>query len=186
MSFVETGFPGLLVFEPKVFGDSRGYFLESYNEKTFAGHGLQIKFVQDNESSSCHGVIRGLHYQLPPFAQTKLIRVVQGSILDVVVDIRKGSPSFGKSFSLELTAENKKQLFIPAGFAHGFSVLSPQAVVQYKCDQFYNKQSEGGIRFDDPALSIDWKIPEDKIIVSEKDRLLPLLADCHANFHFNN
>lgn len=185
MPFVETGFPGLLVFEPRVFGDSRGYFFESYSEKAFHEQGLYIRFVQDNESFSGYGVIRGLHYQLSPFAQTKLIRVTQGSILDVVVDVRKGSPTYGKSYSLELTGDNKKQLLIPGGFAHGFSVLSPAALVQYKCDQFYSKESEGGIRYDDPALNIDWKIPAGKAIISEKDRLLPLFADCNANFHYN-
>ncbi|MBL7741991.1 MAG: dTDP-4-dehydrorhamnose 3,5-epimerase [Chitinophagaceae bacterium] len=186
MPFIETGFPGLLVFEPRIFGDSRGYFFESYNEKSFIEAGIHTRFVQDNESSSSYGVIRGLHYQLSPFAQTKLIRVIEGSILDVVVDVRKGSPAYGKSYALELTGENKKQLFIPAGFAHGFSVLSQRAVVQYKCDQFYNKESEGGIRYDDPGLNIDWKIPADKAIISGKDKILPLFADCNANFHFKS
>jgi dTDP-4-dehydrorhamnose 3,5-epimerase len=184
MPFVETGFPGLLVFEPKVFGDSRGYFFESYSEKDFREVGIDVKFVQDNESSSLYGVIRGLHYQLAPYAQAKLIRVVEGCILDVVVDIRKGSPSYGKAFSLELTGENKKQLYIPTGFAHGFSVLSEKAVVIYKCDHFYNKESEGGIRYNDLQLKIDWKIPADKAIISDKDKVLPLFADCNANFHF--
>jgi len=184
MPFIDTNIPGLLVFEPKVFEDSRGYFYESYNERTFINQGIDIKFVQDNESSSSYGVVRGLHYQLVPFAQVKLIRVLAGKILDVVVDIRKGSPSFGKSFSIELTAENKKQLFIPAGFAHGFSVLSERAVVFYKCDTFYNKESEAGIRFDDPQLNIDWQIPADKAIISDKDKQLPLFADCKNNFVF--
>ena len=184
MPFIDTDIPGLLVLEPKVFEDSRGYFYESYNERTFINQGIDIKFVQDNESSSSYGVVRGLHYQLVPFAQVKLIRVLAGKILDVVVDIRKGSPSFGKSFSIELTAENKKQLFIPAGFAHGFSVLSERAVVFYKCDTFYNKESEAGIRFDDPQLNIDWQIPADKAIISDKDKQLPLFADCKNNFVF--
>lgn len=186
MPLINTAFPGLLIFEPKVFEDSRGYFFESYNEKIFSATGIDIRFVQDNESSSSYGVIRGLHYQLNPFAQTKLIRVLEGKILDVVVDIRKGSPSFGKSFSIELTVENKKQLFIPAGFAHGFSVLSEKAIVFYKCDQFYNKESEAGIRFDDPQLNIDWRIPFDKAIVSEKDQLLPLFAGSENNFDFKS
>jgi dTDP-4-dehydrorhamnose 3,5-epimerase len=186
MPIVATDIPGLLVFEPKVFEDSRGYFFESYSEKNFSELGISIRFVQDNESSSLYGVIRGLHYQLNPFAQTKLIRVLKGKILDVVVDIRKGSPSFGKSFSLELTEENKKQLFIPAGFAHGFSVLSKKAIVFYKCDQFYNKENEAGIRFDDPQLNIDWRIPEGKAVISDKDEKLPSLADCKSNFDFKN
>lgn len=186
MTFIETGIPGLLIFEPKIFGDSRGYFFESYNEKKFADLGLNIKFVQDNESSSAYGVIRGLHYQKPPFAQVKLIRVIEGSILDVVVDIRKGSPSYGKSFSLELTGENKKQLFIPAGFAHGFSVLSERTVVLYKCDRFYNKEADAGISYKDPQLHIDWKIPVEKAIISEKDKTLPLLADYKPSFEYNS
>jgi dTDP-4-dehydrorhamnose 3,5-epimerase len=186
MPFIDTDIPGLLVFEPKVFEDSRGYFYESYHERNFINRGIDIKFVQDNESSSSYGVIRGLHYQLIPYAQTKLIRVLAGKILDVAVDIRKGSPSFRKSYSLELTAENKKQLFIPAGFAHGFSVLSEKAVVFYKCDAFYNKESEAGIRFDDPQLDIDWQITADKAIVSDKDKSLPLFGDCKNNFDFKS
>jgi len=184
MPFIETGISGLLVFEPKIFGDSRGYFFESYSEKNFAERSIHVQFVQDNESSSGYGVIRGLHYQSAPYSQAKLIRVIEGGILDVVVDIRKDAPTYGKSFSLELTGENKKQLFIPAGFAHGFSVLTEKAVVLYKCDKFYNKESEGGIRYNDPQLNIDWRIPADKTIVSDKDNLLPLFADARANFHF--
>jgi len=184
MPFVATDIPGLFVFEPKIFEDSRGYFFESYNENNFSKQGIDTKFVQDNESSSQYGVIRGLHYQLNPHAQTKLIRVLEGKILDVVVDIRNGSPSFGKSLSIELSAENKKQLYIPAGFAHGFSVLSDKAVVFYKCDQFYNKESEGGIRFDDPQLKIDWKVPVEGATISDKDQNLPLLAEVKTNFEF--
>ena len=184
MPFIDTDIPDLLVFEPKVFEDSRGYFYESFNERNFINREIDIKFVQDNESSSSYGVIRGLHYQLIPYAQAKLIRVLAGKILDVAVDIRKGSPSFGKSFSIELTAENKKQLFIPAGFAHAFSVLSERAVVFYKCDTFYNKESEAGIRFDDSQLNIDWQIPADKAVVSDKDKQLPLFANHNSNFKF--
>ena len=184
MSFNPTDIPGLLIFEPKVFEDSRGYFFESYNEKSFQQEGINIKWIQDNQSSSSYGVIRGLHYQLNPHAQTKLIRVLQGTILDVAVDIRKGSPTFGRSFSVELSGSNNKQLFIPMGFAHGFSVLSEKAVVLYKCDAFYNKESEGGICYNDPVLSIDWKIPADKAIISEKDIQLPALKDCKNNFSF--
>ena len=182
MPFIQTPIPDLLVFEPKVIEDSRGYFFESFNLKTYQQEGIEINFVQDNQSSSQYGVIRGLHYQLDPHAQVKLIRVLVGSILDVAVDIRKGSPTFGKSFSVELSAENKKQLFIPAGFAHGFSVLSEKAEVLYKCNAFYNKESEGGILYNDPSLNIDWKIPGSKEIVSEKDKVSPRLADCKNNF----
>jgi dTDP-4-dehydrorhamnose 3,5-epimerase len=182
MPFTITDIPGLLVFEPKVFEDSRGCFFESYNEQTFKESGIDIRWVQDNQSSSEYGVIRGLHYQLPPYAQTKLIRVIRGRILDVVVDIRKGSPTFGKSYSIVLSAKNKKQLFIPAGFAHGFSVLSKNAEVMYKCDSFYNKESEGGIIYNDAELSIDWRIPAENAIVSDKDKLLPTLAQCNNSF----
>jgi dTDP-4-dehydrorhamnose 3,5-epimerase len=169
MPFIETGIPGLLVFEPKVFEDSRGHFFESYNTQTFLQQGINIKFVQDNQSKSSYGVIRGLHFQNPPHAQAKLVRALAGKILDVAVDIRTGSPTYGKVFAVELSAENKKQLFIPAGFAHGFSVLSDVAEVLYKCDNYYNKESEGGIIYNDPSLNIDWQIPADKAIVSDKD-----------------
>lgn len=184
MPFIQTEISGLLIFEPAVFEDSRGYFFEAYNEKVFHQAGITLKFVQDNQSLSSYGVIRGLHYQVNPSAQTKLVRVLSGTILDVAVDIRKGSPTYGKSISVELSAENKKQLYIPAGFAHGFSVLSDQATVLYKCDSFYNKETEGGIRYDDPELKIDWKIPAEKAIVSDKDKILPLLKDCKNNFEF--
>lgn len=184
MPFIKTTIPDLLVFEPKVFDDSRGYFFESFNLQTYRAEGIDINFVQDNQSSSQYGVIRGLHYQLNPHAQAKLIRVLAGRILDVAVDIRKNSPAYGKSFSIELSAENKKQLFIPAGFAHGFSVLSEQAEVFYKCDSFYNKESEGGILFSDPSIGIDWKIPAGKEIISEKDKQLPLFANCRNNFEY--
>ena len=185
MPFYKTDLAGLLVFEPKVFEDSRGYFFESYNEQIFQQQGIDLRFVQDNQSSSAYGVIRGLHYQLNPYAQVKLVRTLSGSILDVALDLRKNSPTYLKTFSIELTAENKKQLFIPIGFAHGFSVLSEKAEVLYKCDLFYNKESETGIRFNDPSLNIDWKIPTIRIIASEKDYQLPLLADCKNNFVFN-
>lgn len=184
MSFISTNLPGVLVFEPKIFEDNRGFFFESYNERSFAGEGITTRFVQDNQSSSFYGVIRGLHYQLAPYAQAKFIRVLQGTILDVVLDIRKGSPTYGKTFSIELSAENKKQVFIPAGFAHGFSVLSENAEVLYKCDNFYNREAEAGVLFNDPALGIDWQIPADKIIVSEKDKELPLFGDCRNSFVF--
>lgn len=186
MPFQQTNIQDLLIFGPRVFEDSRGYFFEAYNENSFRDEGVVTRFVQDNQSKSSYGVIRGLHYQLPPYAQTKLVRVLEGRILDVAVDIRKGSPTFGQSFAIELSAENKKQLFIPSGFAHGFSVLSETATVLYKCDQFYNKASEGGIRYDDPALGIDWQIEKGKEIVSEKDLTLPLFAACKNSFEFHS
>lgn len=186
MPFFKTEFAGLVIFEPAIYKDSRGYFFESYNEKTFLNEHIDLRFVQDNQSSSSYGVIRGLHYQLSPHAQTKLVRVLTGTIVDIAVDIRKNSPTFSKVFSIELSAENKKQLLIPPGFAHGFSVLTERAEVLYKCDDFYDKQSETGIRYDDPQLRIDWKIPGEKIIVSEKDQQLPLLAQSKNNFVFQN
>lgn len=184
MPFTATDFPGLMVFEPKVFEDSRGYFFESYNLNTIAEGGINTVFVQDNQARSVYGVIRGLHYQLLPQAQTKFIRVLHGKILDVVLDIRVGSPTYGKHFGIELSAENKKQLYIPHGFAHGYSVLSETAEVFYKCDSFYNKELEGGILYNDPALNIDWQIPAEKQIISPKDIAQPLFADCRNNFTF--
>jgi dTDP-4-dehydrorhamnose 3,5-epimerase len=182
MPLIKTNIPDLLVFEPKVFEDARGYFFESYNANTFSAEGVNIKFVQDNQAKSSYGVLRGLHYQLNPHAQTKLIRVLEGSILDVAVDIRKGSPTYGKVFTIELSAQNKKQLLVPQGFAHGYSVLSETAEVLYKCDNFYNKQAEGGILYNDPFLNIDWQIPLAKAIVSEKDILLPSFENSVHNF----
>lgn len=182
MPFIKTHIPDLLVFEPKVFEDSRGYFFESYNEQTFLTEGINIKFVQDNQAKSSYGVLRGLHYQLGPHAQTKLVRALSGSILDVVVDIRKGSPTYGSVFTIELSGENKNQLIVPKGFAHGYSVLSETAEVMYKCDSFYNKQAEGGILYNDATLNIDWQIPLEKAIVSEKDLVLPSFENCVNNF----
>lgn len=184
MPFIETGIPDLLIYEPKVHGDSRGYFFESYNANTFKEEGIELVFVQDNQARSTYGVLRGLHYQQEPYAQTKLIRALEGSILDVVVDLRTGSPAYGKVYTIELTAENKRQLLVPKGFAHGYSVLSDTAEVMYKCDSFYHKASEGGIIYNDPALNIDWGIPLTEALVSEKDLLLPVLADCTHNFVF--
>jgi dTDP-4-dehydrorhamnose 3,5-epimerase len=186
MPFLQTEIADLMIFEPRVFEDSRGYFFEAYNEETFRQHGIEMKFVQDNQSKSSYGVIRGLHYQLAPFAQTKLIRVLEGRILDVALDIRKGSPTFGQYFSLELSAENRKQLLVPEGFAHGFSVLSPTATVLYKCNEFYHKESEAGILHSDPALRIDWKIEKGKEIISEKDSQLPRFANCRNNFEYGS
>lgn len=184
MPFLTCHIQGLVIVEPTVFEDSRGYFFESYNAAVFEQNGITNLFVQDNQSKSSYGVIRGLHYQLAPFAQSKLVRVLQGSILDVAVDIRKGSPTYGQHFSIELNGENRTQLFIPPGFAHGFSVLTDTAVVSYKCDAFYNKQSEGGILYNDATLQIDWKINERAAIVSEKDLALPSLKDCRNNFEW--
>ena len=186
MPFTKTSIPGLVIYEPTVFEDSRGYFFESYNQKIFNDGGIESIFVQDNQSFSTYGVIRGMHFQLPPHGQNKLVRVMKGRVLDVALDLRKGSPTYGKTYCIELTEENNKQVLIPVGFAHGFSVLSETAVVLYKCDSFYNKQSEKGIRFDDPALGIDWKIPPGKIIISDKDRQLPLLSECFNTFEFRS
>lgn len=182
MGFTDGPIEGLKIFEPNVFGDERGYFFESYNQNRFKEVGIDTVFVQDNESKSRYGIIRGLHYQLNPFAQAKLVRVGHGEVLDVVVDIREGSPSYGEHFSILLSAENKKQLFIPRGFAHGFSVLSEEAIFIYKCDNFYSKENEGGIAFDDSDLKIDWKIPSADIIVSEKDKTNPQFGQ-HRKFH---
>lgn len=177
MKVSQTEIAGVVIIEPDLFRDARGYFFESFSEQVFREKVCDTRFIQDNESRSVYGVVRGLHYQLSPFAQSKLVRVIEGAILDVAVDIRKGSPTFGKHVALELTAENKKQLFIPRGFAHGFSVLSPVAVVQYKCDNYYAPEYEGSIAFDDPALGIEWRIPSEKMILSEKDKNHPGLAD---------
>jgi dTDP-4-dehydrorhamnose 3,5-epimerase len=184
MPFIKTDFPGLFVIEPTVYKDSRGYFFESYNQQQFKAEGIDIDFVQDNQSKSSYGVIRGLHYQLNPYAQTKLMRVLSGKILDIAVDIRKGSPTYGKVFALELSAENNKQILIPKGFAHGFSVLSETAEVMYKCDAFYNKESEAGIMYNDADLNIDWQVPAGKAIISDKDRFHPSIEDCKNNFVF--
>ncbi|WP_211999755.1 dTDP-4-dehydrorhamnose 3,5-epimerase [Chitinophaga sp. HK235] len=184
MSFSETGLPGLLVYEPKVFGDSRGYFFESYNANTFRDAGIEYTFIQDNQARSTYGVLRGLHYQLEPYAQTKLVRVLEGKIIDAVVDIRKGSPTYGKSFTIELSAENKLQLLVPKGFAHGYAVISETAEVMYKCDNFYHKGSEGGIIYNDPDLNIDWGIELNNAIISDKDLALPRLTDISHNFVF--
>jgi len=186
MPFIKTIFPGLEIFEPVIFEDSRGYFFESYNEKIFSLQGINISFVQDNQASSVYGVIRGLHYQMNPHAQTKLIRVLSGSIIDVALDIRRNSPTYGRAFTIELSSENKKQLLIPKGFAHGYSVISEMAEVFYKCDEFYNKEFEGGIDYKDKALNIDWKIPANKAIISEKDSHYPTLEKTNNTFVFED
>jgi dTDP-4-dehydrorhamnose 3,5-epimerase len=182
MTVSKTDLPGLLIFEPKVFEDSRGYFLESYNKEKMAAAGINQEFVQDNQSKSQYGVIRGLHYQKNPFPQTKLVRVLEGRIFDVALDIRRGSPTFGKWFGLELNSENKLQLYIPQGFAHGFSVLSETAVVLYKCDVFYHPECEAGIQCMDQVLNIDWKIETGKEIISQKDLKQPVFAQADYNF----
>ena len=184
MPFIETGFKGLKVFEPRILRDARGYFFESFNKKTFEAAGIDVDFVQDNESKSQRGVLRGLHYQINPMAQAKLVSVVEGEVLDVVVDIRKGSPTYGKYYSLLLTAEKRNQLFIPRGFAHGFSVLSETCIFQYKCDNYYSKESEGGISYNDAELSIDWGFDLKDAVVSDKDKTLPLLKNCINNFEY--
>jgi dTDP-4-dehydrorhamnose 3,5-epimerase len=169
MKIISTEFEGLFVIEPTIYKDSRGYFYETFNRSAFEQNGLFFDFVQDNESKSQYGVVRGLHYQTGEFAQAKLVRVFEGKVLDVVVDLRQGSKTFGKHFSIKLSAENKKQFLVPRGFAHGFSVLSENAVFVYKCDNFYNKESERGIMFDDSTLNIDWQIPKNEMLISEKD-----------------
>jgi dTDP-4-dehydrorhamnose 3,5-epimerase len=184
MNVIKTNLPGLFVIEPKVFEDDRGYFFESYQEEKLKQQGIKTRFVQDNQSKSSYGVIRGLHFQLEPYAQTKLIRVLEGSIYDVALDIRKGSPTFGKCFGIELSAENKTQLYIPKGFAHGFSVLTETSVVFYKCDIPYNPASEGGILFNDPDLRINWRIDPAKAVLSTKDKAQPLLKNAKFNFSF--
>lgn len=178
MNFIQTDIKDVIIVEPKIFSDSRGYFFETYVEKKYIENGIKVDFIQDNESKSSYGVIRGLHYQTPPFAQSKLVRVISGKVLDVAVDIRKSSPTFGKYVAVELSDENKRQLFIPVGFAHGFAVLSDEVIFAYKCDNYYNPSSERGIKFDDDFLSIDWKIPKEKMIISDKDRLLPNFNAC--------
>lgn len=182
MKITETGFEGLLIIEPVIFNDSRGYFMESFNQDSLKKAGIKFVPVQDNESSSVKGVIRGLHYQLRPFEQAKLIRVIEGKILDVAVDLRKTSITYGRWFGTELNSDSKKQLFIPKGFAHGFSVLSKTAVIQYKCDNFYKPAYERGIALNDPALGIDWKTDLSKAIISEKDLKNPNFRDANNNF----
>ena len=190
MQVIKTDIEGALILEPKVFGDARGYFFESFSQREFdekvapiLGH--TIRFVQDNESMSTYGVMRGLHFHRPPYTQSKLVRCVKGAVLDVAVDIRKGSPTYGKYVSCELTEENHRQFFVPKGFAHGFAVLSETAVFQYKCDNFYAPQADGGISILDESLGIDWRIPTDKAILSDKDTKHPLLKDFDSPFGIN-
>lgn len=173
MDIIRTDIKGLVIIEPRLFKDQRGYFFESFSEREFAQKVAPVSFVQDNESKSSYGVLRGLHFQKPPHAQAKLVRVVKGRVLDVAVDLRKGSPTYGKYEAVELSEENHRQLFIPRGFAHGFCVLSDEVVFQYKCDNYYAPQSEGAVRWDDPDLGIDWRIPVEDVILSDKDRNHP-------------
>lgn len=182
MKVIETPIKDLKVIEPEIFGDHRGYFMEAFNQKKFADNGLNYNFVQDNESLSKFGVLRGLHYQLAPYDQTKLVRVIRGKVFDVAVDIRKGSSTYGKWVGVELTGENMKQFLVPRGFAHGFVVLSKEAIFQYKCDNFYNPEFEAGIIFNDPFLNIDWKLEEKDIHLSKKDRELPEISKSQNNF----
>ena len=184
MEVIKTAIDGLFIIEPRIFEDSRGYFFESFSQREFDEKVGKITFVQDNESKSCYGVMRGLHFQRPPFTQTKLVRCVKGAVLDVAVDIRKGSPTYGQHVAVELTENNHRQFFISKGFAHGFAVLSEAAVFQYKCDEFYHPEADGGISILDDSLGIDWRIPTDKAILSEKDTRHPLLKDFDSPFAF--
>ena len=183
MEVLKTEIEGVVIIEPRVFGDARGYFFESFNAREFAEKtGMQVNFVHDNESMSHYGVLRGLHFQQPPFAQSKLVRVVKGRVLDIAVDIRVGSPTYGKYVSVELTEDSHRQFFMSKGFAHGFSVLSDEVIFQYKCDEFYAPQSEGAIAWNDPDLAIDWQIPADKVLLSDKDKKHPFLRDFKSPF----
>lgn len=177
MNIIKTDIEGVIIIEPKIFSDDRGYFFESFSQQRFIENVCETTFVQDNESKSTYGVLRGLHYQKPPFAQSKLVRVVSGRVLDVAVDIRKGSPTFGKYVSVELSEDNKRQFFIPRGFAHGFVVLSQTAIFQYKCDNYYAPQSEGSLLWNDKTINIDWQIPQTDIILSEKDKISPVFSE---------
>lgn len=173
---------GVVIIEPRIFEDERGYFFEAFTERDFAEHIGECRFVQENEAKSSYGVVRGLHFQMPPHAQSKLVRVIKGRIIDVAVDIRRSSPTFGKHIAVELSDENHCQIFIPQGFAHGYSVLSEEAVVEYKCDNYYAPESEGAIAWNDDALGIDWKVPADKVLLSDKDQHHPVLAECEKLF----
>lgn len=185
MNIIQTSIAGVVIIEPRLFKDDRGYFFESFSEREFNAQIREVKFVQDNESMSSYGVMRGLHFQRPPYTQSKLVRCVKGAVLDVAVDIRKGSPTYGQYVAVELTEENHRQFFVPRGFAHGFAVLSKTAIFQYKCDNFYHPEADGGISILDNSLGIDWHIPTDHAILSEKDTKHPLLKDFDSPFDFN-
>ena len=184
MEVIKTAIEGVFILEPRVFKDARGYFFESFSQRDFDRLVGPITFVQDNESKSSYGVMRGLHFQKPPYAQSKLVRCIKGAVLDVAVDLRKGSPTYGQHVAVELTEDNHRQVFIPKGFAHGFSVLSETAVFQYKCDEFYHPESEGGISLQDETLNINWRIPTDKALLSEKDIKQPLLQSLTTPFTY--
>lgn len=185
MEVIKTDIDGVVIIEPRIFRDDRGYFFESFSQRDFQEKVCNTVFVQDNESKSSYGVLRGLHFQKTPYAQSKLVRVIKGAVLDVAVDIRKGSPTFGQHVAVELTEDNHRQFFIPRGFAHGFSVLTDEVIFQYKCDNFYAPQSEGALAWDDPDMGIDWRIPTDKVLLSEKDRHHSRLRDAEWLFDYN-
>lgn len=185
MEVIKTDIEGVVIIEPRIFEDERGYFYESFSQREFEETVCRTTFVQDNQSKSSYGVLRGLHFQKPPYCQSKLVRCIKGAVLDVAVDIRKGSPTFGKHVAVELTEDNHRQFFVPRGFAHGFAVLSKEAVFQYKCDNFYCKESEGAVAWNDPELAIDWRIPAEDILLSEKDRLSKNIAEADYLFDYN-
>lgn len=185
MNIIKTEIEGLVIVEPRIFRDDRGYFYESFSQREFEENVCRTTFVQDNQSMSSYGVVRGLHFQKPPFCQSKLVRCIKGAVLDVAVDIRKGSPTFGKYVAVELTEDNHRQFFVPRGFAHGFAVLSEVAVFQYKCDNYYNKESEGAIAWNDEQIAVDWRLPSEKVILSEKDKLSKPLAEAEYLFDYN-
>lgn len=185
MNIIKTEIEGLVIVEPRIFRDDRGYFYESFSQREFEENVCRTTFVQDNQSMSSYGVVRGLHFQKPPFCQSKLVRCIKGAVLDVAVDIRNGSPTFGKYVAVELTEDNHRQFFVPRGFAHGFAVLSEVAVFQYKCDNYYNKESEGAIAWNDEQIAVDWRLPSEKVILSEKDKLSKPLAEAEFLFDYN-
>lgn len=185
MNIIKTEIEGLVIVEPRIFRDDRGYFYESFSQREFEENVCRTTFVQDNQSMSSYGVVRGLHFQKPPYCQSKLVRCIKGAVLDVAVDIRKGSPTFGKYVAVELTEDNHRQFFVPRGFAHGFAVLSEVAVFQYKCDNYYNKESEGAIAWNDEQIAVDWRLHSEKVILSEKDKLSKPLAEAEYLFDYN-
>lgn len=185
MNVINTAIDGVIIIEPRIFEDARGYFFESFSQREFDEKVRAVTFVQDNESKSSYGVMRGLHFQRPPFTQSKLVRCVKGAVLDVAVDIRKGSSTYGQHVAVELTEDNHRQFFVPRGFAHGFAVLSETAIFQYKCDEFYHPEADGGISIIDDSLGIDWCIPSEKVIMSEKDTKHPLIKDFESPFDIN-
>ena len=185
MEVIKTDIDGVVIIEPRIFKDDRGYFYESFSQREFEEKVCRTTFVQDNQSKSSYGVLRGLHFQKPPYCQSKLVRCIKGAVLDVAVDIRNGSPTFGKYVAVELSEDNHRQFFVPRGFAHGFAVLTEEAVFQYKCDNFYNKESEGSVAWNDPELAIDWRIPAEKVLLSEKDKLSKCIKDADYLFDYN-